>query len=286
MDRAILGFVEAAVGAPIRMEPHPTDRNLRVMTARGTYYLKRFRGARKLVQAREFLDEFAPRLAERIAVSPDGHLDPPPIPRVVAAAPELGALLLEGLPGTNADLDPRGRTERTFRTAGVLLRALHSLPVEDSDPVPIAAALEARAKALLERCGGEARAAARLALERLGGLDLKGARRVPCHRDFELRNWLIDARAAVRIVDFEHARLDHPVVDLVRLACFEWPGRPELESAFLEGYGGPCDEPVLVAISTLDTAATLAWAERHRDHEYAARGVRMLSAIEKRSERP
>jgi Phosphotransferase enzyme family len=60
--------------------------------------------------------------------------------------------------------------------------------------------------------------------------------RVPCHRDYTPRNWLVDGER-LHVLDFELARTDVWVNDLTRLETGVWRGRPELRAAFLEGYG-------------------------------------------------
>jgi len=64
----------------------------------------------------------------------------------------------------------------------------------------------------------------------------KAPMRVPCHRDYTPRNWLVDGER-LRVLDFELARPDVWVNDLARLDSGAWRGRPELRAAFLEGYG-------------------------------------------------
>ena len=60
---------------------------------------------------------------------------------------------------------------------------------------------------------------------------------MPCHLDFQPRNWVIDQTGTVRLIDFGHARFDLPVRNLVRLHFRTWATRPDLRAAFLAGYG-------------------------------------------------
>jgi Phosphotransferase enzyme family len=64
----------------------------------------------------------------------------------------------------------------------------------------------------------------------------KAPMRVPCHRDYTPRNWLVDGER-LHVIDFEFARPDVWVNDLARLDSGAWRGRPELRAAFLAGYG-------------------------------------------------
>jgi thiamine kinase-like enzyme len=66
----------------------------------------------------------------------------------------------------------------------------------------------------------------------LGPLDA-----VVCHLDYQPRNWLVDETGTLRVIDFEHARIDLRPRDLVRLAFRSWTDRPDLRDAFLAGYG-------------------------------------------------
>jgi thiamine kinase-like enzyme len=79
---------------------------------------------------------------------------------------------------------------------------------------------------------------ARSQVHELAGLLCPG--KVPCHRDYTPRNWLVDA-GAVYIVDFEWSRLDVWVSDLARLHLGIWATRPDLRDAFLNGYGRELD---------------------------------------------
>jgi Ser/Thr protein kinase RdoA (MazF antagonist) len=75
----------------------------------------------------------------------------------------------------------------------------------------------------------------------------------PCHLDFQPRNWLVSSPGDVSVIDFEHARIDLPARDLVRLRFRTWPGHPDLRDAFLDGYGRPLSptEDRLTLISVL-----------------------------------
>ncbi len=77
--------------------------------------------------------------------------------------------------------------------------------------------------------------------------------RVPCHRDYTPRNWLVDDDA-LYIVDFEWSRTDVWVSDLARLHLGIWEARPDLQAAFLRGYGralGDTDQGILHGCAVL-----------------------------------
>jgi hypothetical protein len=91
---------------------------------------------------------------------------------------------------------------------------------------------------------------------------------VPCHLDFQSRNWLLGPAADLYLVDFEHSRTDLPLRDLVRLRFRAWPARPDLKDAFLNGYGRELtgsDTETLQHLGALD--ALTAIARGHQNHD-------------------
>ena len=54
---------------------------------------------------------------------------------------------------------------------------------------------------------------------------------VPCHLDLTPRNLILAPDGTLRLIDFEHARMDLAARDLVRLADRYWRHRPDLEAA-------------------------------------------------------
>lgn len=159
----------------------------------------------------------------------------------------LHAVILSAVPGELAPLpadnaDDQHSERRTAEcalqhSAGELLRQLHdgqpALPWEDF--------ASARAKEFDQLTPIAARvltphelAAARSQVQDLAGQPSPG--RVPCHRDYTPRNWLVDADT-LYVVDFEWSRLDVWVSDLARLHLGIWATRPDLREAFMSGYG-------------------------------------------------
>ena len=91
---------------------------------------------------------------------------------------------------------------------------------------------------------------------------------VPCHLDFQPRNCLLGPAADLYLVDFEHARTDIALRDLVRLRFRVWPGHPDLKDAFLNGYGRDLtgsDTETLQHLGALD--ALTAIARGHQNHD-------------------
>ena len=86
------------------------------------------------------------------------------------------------------------------------------------------------------------------------------------------------------VVDFEHARTDLPLRDLVRLRFRVWPARPDLKDAFLSGYGRDLtgsDTETLQRLGALDSLTAIARGHQNRDIQlirYAQSTLRQLRA--------
>ena len=239
------------------------------------------RPPRKLAQERRAYERWAPHLA-------------PLVPRLISVREDPPALGVSEIPGEPpASLPLTDEEEQVVHErAGALLARLHSLEEADDDELSVEDALRARAHALVDRARETRAADATLvsatrlssALDRLSPTRLV---RVPCHRDFDPRNWLVERGPpiVVRLIDFEHARLDLALADLTRLRGTVWPKRPDLEDAFYAGYGArpnPEEADLLDALTWLDAAGTLTWGLEHDDSVFVARGKEMLRALEPR----
>jgi hypothetical protein len=107
----------------------------------------------------------------------------------------------------------------------------------------------------------------------------------PCHLDFQPRNWLVDDSGNVALIDFEHARIDIPARDFVRLRFRTWVSRPDLEEAFFTGYGRrlTCAEEELIwHLGALDTLTALARGYQTGDAALIAAGRATLSRLGQR----
>jgi Ser/Thr protein kinase RdoA (MazF antagonist) len=185
-------------------------------------------------------------------------------PRLHAADDVRSAIIVSAIPGNPvpwpaADLCALPDTDRLAeqglqREAGVLLRRFHDaqlpLPWGDWGAAKIAEfnSLIPMASQLL---GKRDLAVARAQVETLSGLPC--ADRVPCHRDYTPRNWLVQDGVQY-VIDFEHARLDVWLADLARLHLGIWPDRPDLKEAFLAGYGhqlSDTDHAILQGVAAL-----------------------------------
>lgn len=274
----LLPWATAHLGAPLLAVEdvswdHAASSVARLRAADGrTAYLKRHAQARKHRQERSALERWAVAL--------------PGTPRLLATTDEPApALLLAAVPGALVEdltLD-RGDEVTVQHAAGVWLARLHALPLEDDDPMPMGAALEARLTSWTNRAAGAvAPETASWVADRLAATEGLAGARVPCHRDFGPRNWLWDATAGLGVIDFEHARPDARWVDVLRLIDGPWLGRADLEGAFWAGYGrrpGPRDREAVDALRALHAIGAVAWGTRHGDPAFAEGGRAVLRRL-------
>jgi aminoglycoside phosphotransferase (APT) family kinase protein len=248
--------------------------------------VKQFRNDRAFHQERHAYARWLPHLSEETA------------PLLGAFAAPVRALVLGVVPGRPlAGAVATSDSERAaHERAGRFLRALHDLPETDRDPLPLATAISRRYAAWLARVrptvdtATHARLAAFTALADDPAL-FAGAPRVPCHRDFTPGNWLVSGADADEriinldsffVIDFEHAHLDTPLLDMVKLWTEVWGQRPDLEAAFFAGYGRtlePHEHRQLSVLAAMHAMATVAWADEHADLQFAAAGRRALRRV-------
>ncbi len=173
-------------------------------------------------------------------------------PRLRAASDSRQAIIVTAMPGEPAPwpVPAAGRPVTAQQSAeaavqhaaGTVLRRLHdaqpalrwtdfgAAKIDEFDRLqPLAAGLLTAAELT----------SARSEVENLAGLACPG--RVPCHRDYTPRNWLVDD-GALYVVDFEWSRADVWITDLARLHLGAWADRPDLRDAFLRGYGRELDD--------------------------------------------
>lgn len=104
----------------------------------------------------------------------------------------------------------------------------------------------------------------------------------PCHLDFQPRNWLIGTSGDVSLIDFEHARIDLPLRDLVRLRFRIWPERPDLRDAFLDGYGRlltQAEDQLIWRLGAIDALTALARGHQTADPELTKAGHATLCQL-------
>ncbi|HVX45032.1 MAG TPA: phosphotransferase [Mycobacteriales bacterium] len=227
---------------------HRASAVLRLHAADGTsWYLKRHSEPERYAAERHAYRAWVPALKDRA-------------PQLLAASDELNALLLSEVPGRSAIPDGIGRTPAVQHQAGQLLRTFHG-----SAEFPLWTDFAVEKSDEVERylAGGLIpRHAADFVRSELREFDGVTPERVPCHLDYNLRNWIVhDGRLSV--VDFEWARPDAWLSDFTRLELQSWRDDPALREAFLDGYGRRPDEPLLRLCCTVNTIFLIV-----RAHEY------------------
>ncbi|MCY1061327.1 aminoglycoside phosphotransferase family protein [Nannocystis sp. SCPEA4] len=264
------------------LKEHPKSATVwRAESPAGALVLKQHRHPRPFAQELRAYRDWLPRLDLRRAPdSPPVAHAPARVPQLLAFDAGARALALTVAPGERLSLGPSELVLSAHAAAGRFARALHSLPIADDDPLRLRDAVSARLDEWHARAAGLLSPSERDALQRLAGRRdaFAGVRRVPCHRDFTPDNWLL-AGENLHVLDFEHARLDAPEADLVKLRADVWPAEPALERAFLAGHGLLTSDAAarLDVLLALHAVATLAWAERHADPDFRALGRRALA---------
>ena len=303
IDSALVAFVETHLGT-IR-EVHDLSWNhgesavWALATRRGRAVLKVHRQGRKFSNERGAYTDWLPRLRPWL----DAGTSVPNLLAVHDAHPR--ALLLSLAAGRLLeDLRPAPALEaEVHERAGRFLRSLHDLELADADPVPLAEAYAMRLDAWNPRGAGiipddvtEAVSGAMAAVLPF----LADQARVPCHRDFTPRNWLMSTgesagaqpasghavppehagTAVLTIIDFEHAQPDLYLADLQRLWVGVWRHHPGLRDRFLKGYGRQLtsqEEEAMRGLAAFWAYSTVVWAREHDDEEFERTGWETFS---------
>jgi aminoglycoside/choline kinase family phosphotransferase len=279
-DSAVHSFVGASLG-PYRLVAdrswaHAESRVWEVRVGPAALYVKQHARPHKFEQEWRAYRDWVPALGSAA-------------PRLIAAQPEPGVLILSALEGeiaSTVNLDA-AEEQALYERAGRLLRRLHALPHQDPDPQAVYLELRQKLGKWTALAPGlvDAGAVRWVAAEVETLLNTPGLTQVPCHNDFTPRNWLVkcsETGLQVGVIDFEHAGPGLWVQDFSRLWSQVWPERPDLETAFFSGYGSPLDAAalrMLTSLSALEALATVVWANRHGDHEFEALGRTVLARL-------
>lgn len=206
-------------------------------------------------------------------------------PRLLAADPDVRALLLTALPGIPASAlaDGSGIELSVHEDAGKRLRRLHEARPAQPDP-RIGSDLAERLHRWIDRAASLLTAGERRVLRRhANALALSVSMETAvCHLDFQPRNWIVQA-GAVHLIDFEHTRIDARVRDLVRLRYRYWACRPSLQCAFLSGYGREltrAETRTIYHCGAIEAVTSLVTAHHVDDLDLAAHGRDVLSQLE------
>ena len=161
-------------------------------------------------------------------------------PRFLAESDDPLAIIITALPGegfVEARLEV-GAEMSVYRQAGELLSRLHRAAPPRTNPDGCRRLVEqgerrlvSASRLLPERRLTQVREHL-AALVKLGPIPA-----VPCHLDYQPRNMIVGLDGKLGIIGYERAGYDLAGRDLVALATSVWPLRPDLEAAFLAGYG-------------------------------------------------
>ncbi len=212
------------------------------------------------------------------------------VPQVVDLEDSLCVMVTEACPGVPTTKDLLVDSA-VWVAAGAWLAGLHGLPcvapLTPADPMPLQVAIELRRQRLLleVRRLSQLAAAARFTTALQTCVWLGGEmNRVPCHRDFEPRNWLWSAaERSFCVIDFEHLRADAPAFDMVKVLEACGSSQSQGWTSFVNGYraGGGClpDAECVRAAFVHHAALTWVWGERHGDRGWSLRGLAMLDRL-------
>ena len=278
LEPSLTAFVQNQLGNALHVDfvgwEHAESRVWKIDATDGTFFLKAHRQPRKFQQELFAYENWVPHL-------------PNLTPRLVAVHTKSPtALLMTSVPGTVAESKALTTNQRLdmHRDAGRFLKSMHDLPFVDND-ISAADAYQLRLESWIVRARGhlepdEIDWVTRQVTDALPALtDLN---RVPSHRDFTPRNWLIEGSGQIHIIDFEHSRPDLWFLDIERLWSRQWLDHPECAAAFWEGYKRvPTEDELrlLAQCATLSALSTIVWAREHSDAAFELQGRRSLDRL-------
>jgi thiamine kinase-like enzyme len=165
----------------------------------------------------------------------------------------------------------------TYVQAGELLGRFHSQAARlDKD---FERAANAAALRWLDGAHGIAPAVEAQLRAEIDALDSPPVPVVPTHGDWQPRNWLHHL-GTVRVIDFGRAAWRPPDSDFARLANQQFLDRPDLETAFLAGYGSDPREPSAWRRTQLrEAVGTACWAYQVGEFRFEEQGHRMIADV-------
>ncbi len=101
----------------------------------------------------------------------------------------------------------------------------------------------------------------------------------PTHGDWQPRNWLI-RDGIVSVIDFGRAAMRPALTDFARLAAQDFRRNPNLEAAFLDGYGpDPRTPDTWYRTRVREAIGTACWARRVGSESFEAQGHQMIAEV-------
>lgn len=230
------------------------------------YYLKRHEDRRHYFAEVRALNEWVTSLP----VEPGWS-----VPKVLATADELGAVIMTGLPGLVLGETPVGSTTRTklFELAGRFACLLHSSRIDLSTLTPQTYAGDQPDRYLLLAEPYIGRATLKWVDSVVRRSDAwKGLEIVPIHCDYSPRNWIVcEGQALLGIIDWERSRPGYWVEDFQRMIHDHWKVDPQLRDAFFKGYGREPSELEWYQanqVVLLNAVGGVPWSIDHGDWEF------------------
>ncbi|GEL24223.1 hypothetical protein PSU4_31770 [Pseudonocardia sulfidoxydans NBRC 16205] len=198
-------------------------------------------------------------------------------PELLHGDPAAKLLVTAYLPGELVEGRPEETDPDTYRQAGRLLARLH----EQASTVDTGyeRRMRERSQAHLDSAHRvDPETAARLRCEVAAWPD-EPATLVPTHSDWQPRNWLVHD-GVVAVIDLGRADLRPAHTDLCRLQVQQFRGRPDLEAAFVDGYGhDPRTQPGWRRELLREAIGTAVWAFRVGDEAFEQQGHRMIADV-------
>jgi hypothetical protein len=269
---ALLEYAESVLG-PVdfvgdRSWDHAEAHVIEVTDARGVgWMVKHCFRSRVFERETDALRDWAPAIGAGRA------------PELRASDRETQTFITRRLPGTAGV----AATPDAFRQAGALTRRLHdSGPVT---PVPdLAASVAEQMESWLARMPGVADPAdVDYARGRLRDFaKLPPTFEVRCHNDNQPRNWLVTDDGTVALIDFGRAKINVWLRDVERMYFAEWRDHPELQEAFLRGYGRELSDADIEWLRCMGIGGSIGgrlWAREHHAPAFEQHHVDMLDRI-------
>ena len=164
--------------------------------------------------------------------------------------------------------------QATYRQAGELLALLHSQTAATDDDYE--SRENRKSLALLDAAHRIAPPTVERLRAEIASWPAPAAALVPTHGDWQPRNWLIH-NDIVSVIDFGRAAMRPAWTDLARLTAQDFRRDPNLEAAFLDGYGTDPREPGAWHRTLVREAiGTATWAYRVGAEAFEAQGHRMI----------
>jgi thiamine kinase-like enzyme len=186
-------------------------------------------------------------------------------------------LLLNYLSGVLIEGTPAENEPEIYRQAGTMLAELHAQGSRDDLEYELREI--SKSMNLLDTDHRIAPETVDALRARLRACEPQPVTLVPTHGDWHPRNWLLDD-GIVRAIDFGRAAWRPAYTDLARLATRQWLANPDLETAFLAGYGpDPRTPPLWRILLIREAIGTAVWAHQFGDEAFEREGHRMIANV-------